>query len=121
MNQYSQYYGNMAGDHEVSEREVVAGLGALAQETRLAAFRRLLQAGAPGMPQGELARALCVPPQTLSFHLRLMSQAGIVSARREGTTIRYAVDFASVRRLARYLMQSCCVASRVRPARGRRS
>jgi len=106
---------------EIPAREVVAGLGALAQETRLAAFRRLLRAGAAGMPQGELARALSVPPQTLSFHLRLMSQAGIVSAQREGTTIRYAVDFASVRRLARYLTESCCLDSRVRPARGRRS
>lgn len=110
-----------AADAGPSPAAVIAGLAALAQETRLAAFRRLLRAGAHGMPQGELARSLAVPPQTLSFHLRQMSQAGIVSARREGTTIRYAVDFDSVRRLARYLTESCCAERGAGPAReGRR-
>jgi len=100
---------------------VIAGLTALAQETRLAAFRRLLRMGARGMPQGELARELGVPPQTLSFHLRQMSGAGIVRSRREGTTIRYAVDFDSVRRLAAYLTESCCVGGAPRTARGDRA
>ena len=101
---------------------VVAGLSALAQETRLLAFRRLLRTGARGMPQGELARELSVPPQTLSFHLRQMSAAGIVRSRREGTTIHYSIDFDTVRSLARYLTESCCVLEgpRTRREKGRR-
>jgi DNA-binding transcriptional ArsR family regulator len=80
----------VAAASEPGPAAVIAGLDALAQETRLAAFRRLPRAGASGMPQGELARSLAVPPQTPSFHLRQISQAGIVGTRRGGTTIRYA-------------------------------
>jgi ArsR family transcriptional regulator len=101
-------------------RAVIQGLSALAQETRLAAFRRLLPAGREGLPQGELARALGVPAQTLSFHLGQMKAAGIVRSRREGTTIRYAVDFDSVRRLAAYLTESCCSPAPPPRPRGRR-
>jgi ArsR family transcriptional regulator len=114
---YFDYIGIMVEGSKLDVGSVIAGLTALAQETRLAAFRRLLPTGSRGLPQGALARDLGVPAQTLSFHLRQMSAARIVTSRREGTTIRYAVDFESVRRLAAYLTESCCSAS---PARERR-
>jgi ArsR family transcriptional regulator len=106
---------------QLNAATLIAGLSALAQETRLAAFRRLLPVGPEGLPQGELARELGVPAQTLSFHLRLMSVAGIVRSRREGTTIRYALDFESLRRLAAYLTESCCARRERRSARGGRA
>jgi DNA-binding transcriptional ArsR family regulator len=89
------------------ERAVYA-LSALAHATRLEVFRRLVTAGPEGLAAGELAEALAVPPATLSFHLKELSRAGLVRARRRGRQILYAVDFAGARGLFDYLMQDCC-------------
>ena len=67
-------------------------LGALAQETRLALFRRLVQQGPEGLAAGEIAAALTVPAPTLSFHLAQLERAGLVLSRREGRSIRYAAE-----------------------------
>jgi ArsR family transcriptional regulator, arsenate/arsenite/antimonite-responsive transcriptional repressor len=87
---------------------VIDGLAALAHPTRLAAFRLLVRRGADGETAGELARRLDVPPQTLSFHLKELSRAGLVHGRRDGRNIFYAVDFDHARRLIAYLTDSCC-------------
>jgi ArsR family transcriptional regulator, arsenate/arsenite/antimonite-responsive transcriptional repressor len=87
---------------------VIEGLGALAHETRLAIFRELVRKGARGQSAGELARLLDVPPQTLSFHVKELSRAGLLDGRREGRNIFYAVDFEHARRLIAYLSESCC-------------
>jgi DNA-binding transcriptional ArsR family regulator len=87
---------------------VISGLAALAHETRLALFRELVRKGSRGESAGELARRLAIPPQTLSFHLKEMTNAGLLAARREGRFVYYVVDFDHARRLIGYLSDSCC-------------
>ena len=83
-------------------------LGALAQETRLAGFRLLVEAGPTGLPAGEIARALAIPHNTLSSHLAILTAAGLVGSRREGRSVIYSVDFEGVRALLGFLMEDCC-------------
>lgn len=82
--------------------------GALSQETRLAAFRLLVEAGAEGLPAGDIARQLGVPHNTLSTHLGILARAGLVTARRESRLVIYAADFAGMRGLIGFLLQDCC-------------
>lgn len=81
---------------------------ALAQETRLAAFRLLVRAGPAGLPAGEIARALETAPSTLSTHLGLLQRAGLVSSERRSRQIVYRADFAGAGGLMRFLMKDCC-------------
>lgn len=89
-------------------KAAVVQLAALAQETRLAVFLILVQAGASGVMQGELARQLGVPPQTLSFHLKQLASAGLIRSQRRATAIYYSVDFGEARRLSNFVSQNCC-------------
>ncbi len=86
----------------------IEALGALAQETRLMAFRLLVRAGPGGAPAGEIARALGVPAATLSFHLGHLARAGLISRRRDGRSIIYAADFDGFQGLIDYLSEDCC-------------
>ncbi len=86
----------------------IAAFAALAQDTRLAAFRHLTAAGPAGVPAGELARSLGVPHNTLSFHLAVLARAGLVSARRDSRSVFYAVAPEGVRALLGYLLEECC-------------
>lgn len=88
--------------------QAVTGLSALAHETRLAAFRLLVQAGSRGVRAGGLAEQLGVPAQTLSFHLKELVHAKLIGSRREGRSIYYSVDFHGIVRLVDYLMENCC-------------
>ncbi|HEV7412389.1 MAG TPA: winged helix-turn-helix domain-containing protein [Casimicrobiaceae bacterium] len=83
-------------------------LAALAQETRLRIFRLLVEHGPLGLPAGEIGRRLGLPPATLSFHIKELAAAGLVSARQQGRSIRYATDFAAMRGLVVYLSENCC-------------
>jgi ArsR family transcriptional regulator, arsenate/arsenite/antimonite-responsive transcriptional repressor len=83
-------------------------LAALAQETRLRAFRLLVEAGPEGMPAGEIARRLGVPHNTLSVHLAQLTRAGLARSRRESRSIIYLADLAGVRDLIAFLVQDCC-------------
>jgi DNA-binding transcriptional ArsR family regulator len=94
----------------------VKALGALAQETRLAAFRLLVEAGPDGMAAGTLAEALDVAAPTLSFHLAALAQAGLVSSARDGRSIVYAADFAAMRGLLDFLTENCCGGANARCA-----
>ena len=85
-------------------------LGALAQETRLALFRRLIQQGPAGLAAGEIATALAVPAPTLSFHLAQLERAGLVTSQRAGRSIRYAASYAAMEELLAYLYETCCQA-----------
>jgi ArsR family transcriptional regulator, arsenate/arsenite/antimonite-responsive transcriptional repressor len=93
---------------DLASSAVISGLAALAHETRLTLFRQLVRHGRGGESAGELARGLNIPPQTLSFHLKEMTHAGLLRPRREGRYIYYAVDFDYAHRLIAYLSDSCC-------------
>lgn len=86
----------------------VEALSALAQETRLAIFRLLVEAGEAGMNAGTIAGALELAPPTLSFHLAQLARAHLVSARQEGRYIFYSANFATMDELIAYLTDNCC-------------
>jgi ArsR family transcriptional regulator, arsenate/arsenite/antimonite-responsive transcriptional repressor len=88
----------------------VAALGALSQVTRLAVFRLLVQQGPSGMAAGEVAEQLSIAPATLSFHLKELATAGLVSARQQGRFIFYAANFTAMNELLAYLTENCCAA-----------
>ena len=89
-------------------KTAVAALAALAQETRLSIFRLLVQAGPQGLAAGRIGDSLDVAPATLSFHLKELSHAGLVSSRQEGRFIYYATDFERMAALMTFLTQNCC-------------
>jgi DNA-binding transcriptional ArsR family regulator len=93
-----------------SARAVVA-LAALAQETRLAIFRMLVEHARDGLTPGAIALRLKLPPATLSFHLKELANAGLVIDRREGRFIWYTPDVAAMNGLLGYLTENCCRAS----------
>jgi DNA-binding transcriptional ArsR family regulator len=88
--------------------EAVARLSALAQETRLELFRRLVRRGPPGLAAGALAEALAVPAPTLSFHLATLERTGLVVSRREGRSIVYSASYPAMEELLAYLLENCC-------------
>ena len=89
-------------------RQAVAALSALAQETRLATYRLLVEAGPEGVAAGQIADALSVAPPALSFHLKELTHAELVSARQEGRFIYYAADFEQMAALMTFLTHNCC-------------
>ena len=88
--------------------DVVNALSALANPTRLRAFKLLVQASARGVPAGEIARLVGVPVTTMSTHLAVLSRAGVISPRRESRTIYYALNIDGTRELLVYLLADCC-------------
>ncbi|HZU75412.1 MAG TPA: metalloregulator ArsR/SmtB family transcription factor [Dehalococcoidia bacterium] len=91
--------------------KALRALAALAQDTRLALFRRLVKAGSAGLAAGRLAEALGVPPATLSFHLKELAHADLVAARQEGRFLIYTANYATMNALLAYLTQNCCADS----------
>ena len=87
----------------------VAALAALAQDTRLDAYRLLVAAGPGGMPAGEVATELHLPPNTLTFHFDRLRVAGLVTVRREGRSMIYAAHYDTMNALIAYLTKNCCV------------
>lgn len=83
-------------------------LGALAQPTRLTAFRLLVRHAPDGLPAGEAAEQLAVPQNTLSAHLAVLARAGLVRASRAGRSVIYRADLDSLRRLMLFLARDCC-------------
>lgn len=88
--------------------QALAGLAALAQENRLDTFRLLVRAGPEGMPAGEVAASLGLPPNTLTFHFDRLREAGLVTVRREGRSMIYAAQFDAMNGLLAYLTENCC-------------
>jgi DNA-binding transcriptional ArsR family regulator len=89
-------------------KTAVVALAALSQETRLAVFRRLVAAGPEGKTAGALALALKVPAPTLSFHVKELERAGLVTHRRLGRNMIYTANYAAMRALLSFLMEDCC-------------
>ncbi len=92
----------------MENKVAVAALASLAQDTRLSIFRLLVQAGPEGVPAGYIGEALNVPPATLSFHLKELVHAGMVSSRQQGRFIYYSTDFEQMAALMTFLTQNCC-------------
>lgn len=86
----------------------IAALAALAQDNRLDTYRLLVQAGPDGMPAGQVAAALGLPPNTLTFHFDRLRQAGLVTVRRAGRSMIYAARFDTMNALIGYLTENCC-------------
>jgi ArsR family transcriptional regulator len=86
----------------------LTALSALAQESRLKVFRLVVRCGPDGMSAGDIARALKVPANTMSSHLAILTRAGLVSSRKQGRSIIYAVDFDGTRKLLSFLVEDCC-------------
>ncbi|MEO8037228.1 MAG: metalloregulator ArsR/SmtB family transcription factor [Betaproteobacteria bacterium] len=94
----------------MEHKAIVSALAALAQDTRLAVFRLLVQQGATGLAAGEIGTELALAPATLSFHLKELARAGLVRGRQEGRYIFYAADYAAMDGLIAYLTENCCAA-----------
>lgn len=92
----------------MNTQAAIDALSALAQETRLATFRLLVQSGPDGLSAGEIARRLDVQPATLSFHLTQLERAGLIASHRQSRRIIYAADFEGMRGLLDFLTQDCC-------------
>lgn len=86
----------------------IRSLGALAHESRLAVFRMLVTAGPQGLSAGEIAQQLSVSPSSLSFHLKDLSHAALVSARQEGRYVFYSANFDAMSELIGFLTENCC-------------
>lgn len=96
----------------------IAALAALAQESRLSAFRLLVQAGPAGLSASRIAEALQIPSSSLSFHLKELSHAGLIAPRQEGRFIIYAARFDTMSALLGFLSENCCGGNPCLPVSG---
>lgn len=92
----------------MESQNAASAFAALGQETRLDLLRALLAAGPNGLPAGDIAARLGVPPSTLSFHLRALDQAGLIAATRQGRSLIYAAQVDRLRALLAFLADACC-------------
>ena len=90
-----------------SENAILA-LAALAQPTRLDVFRLLVKHEPKGLPAGDIANAIAVPHNTMSSHLSILTRARLVSSVRQGRSIVYRADLATLEMLTLFLLQDCC-------------
>lgn len=92
----------------MDDTEAITAFAALAQPTRLAAFRQLVVAEPEGIAAGELARLCGVPQNTMSAHLSALARAGLIRGERQSRSIIYRADFSRVRSLTAHLLTDCC-------------
>lgn len=86
-------------------------LAALAQETRLRIFRLLVTASPGGLTPGRIGEELSLAPATLSFHLKELSRAGLLSSRQESRFIHYAANYQTINDVIAFLTENCCAGS----------
>jgi DNA-binding transcriptional ArsR family regulator len=96
--------------------QTISALAALAHESRLAVFRALVQTGPEGMPAGQIAALLDLAPSSLSFHLKELAHAQLVTSRQEGRFVIYSANFATMNGLLAYLTENCCGGNPCSPA-----
>ncbi len=104
----------------MKEQTAVIALSALAQEARLRVFRALIGAAPDGLTPGALSAMLDVTPSTLSFHLKELMHAGLVSLERDGRNLIYRPEIEQMNALLAYLTDHCCQGRGCAPARTRR-
>jgi ArsR family transcriptional regulator len=100
----------------VDNKAAITALAALAQESRLAAFRLLVQVGPEGLAASKIAEQLEVAPSALSFHMKELSHAGLVNARSEGRFVIYSANFDRMNGLLGFLTENCCGGNVCSPA-----
>ena len=89
-------------------KDALPAFAALSQENRLDALRMLVKSGPGGISAGDLSDALGLAPPTMSFHLKELANAGLVTSRKEGRHVFYAADYGGIRKLVGFLMADCC-------------
>jgi|SRR5471032_2223321 len=89
-------------------KQTLAALSALAQESRLAVFRLLVQLGPEGMAASKIGEQLDIAPSSLSFHLKELSHAGLISSRQDGRFVIYSADIGTMNGLIGFLTENCC-------------
>jgi DNA-binding transcriptional ArsR family regulator len=87
---------------------VVKALAALAQPTRLAAYRLLVACGPEGMSAGQIAEKLNASAATMSFHFKTLSHAGLIESRQDGRFVYYSANFEVMNGMVSYLTENCC-------------
>lgn len=100
----------------VETKQALQALSALAQESRLAIFRLLIQQGPAGLAAGAIGEKLDLPPATLSFHLAGLARAGLVDARQEGRFVFYSANFEHMNLLVGFLTENCCAGAACQPS-----
>ncbi len=95
----------------------IVSLAALAQESRLAVFRLLVQTGPAGLAASKIAESLGIAPSSLSFHLKELAHAEMVVATKAGRSIIYSANFAAMNRLLAFLTENCCGGNVCSPVR----
>jgi ArsR family transcriptional regulator len=95
-------------DGEMEKKGAIAALGALAQDTRLDVFRLLVTRGPAGLHAGAIADQLGVLPASLTFHLKELQHAGLITQRRLGRQLIYAAEYGAMTDLLAYLTENCC-------------
>lgn len=104
----------------MNEKAAVTALAALAQEARLRVFRALVGAGPEGLTPGTLSAMLDIPSSTLSFHLKELVNAGLVSVEREGRNLHYRPALGRMDALLAYLTAHCCMGTPCAPSATKR-
>ena len=89
-------------------KAAVLALAALAQDSRLAIFRTLVQAGPAGLAAGRIGELTVIAPSSLSFHLKELAHAGMVDAQQAGRFVIYTANFATMNALLGFLTENCC-------------
>lgn len=89
-------------------KNVITSLAALAHDSRLAVFRLLVQAGPEGLAASKISEALEIPPSSLSFHLKELSHAGLLTGTQDGRYIHYAANYDAMNGLIAFLTENCC-------------
>ena len=89
-------------------KTVVTALAALAQDSRLAVFRALVQAGPAGLAAGKISELTGIAPSSLSFHLKELSHAGLASSQQAGRFVIYSAEFGTMNDLLAFLTENCC-------------
>ncbi|MGN8158647.1 ArsR/SmtB family transcription factor [Salinisphaera sp. SWV1] len=92
----------------MDEFDAIECFSALAQQTRLAAFRLLVRHEPNGLPAGEIARLLDVPHNTMSAHLAVLTRAGLAMSQRRSRSIVYRADLTHMQDTVRFLVRDCC-------------
>ncbi|NCV70716.1 MAG: ArsR family transcriptional regulator [Betaproteobacteria bacterium] len=92
----------------MEEKGAVKKLAALAQESRLRVFRYLVGVGKEGSTPTEISETLQISPTTLSFHLKELLNAGLVTQTRKGRSLHYLAEFAEMAQLLTFLTERCC-------------